>query len=386
METDDILKYIRHERGRNIMIEYLYINNYKSFVNFRMDFNKSNLLIGQNGTGKSNVFVVIAAIRDIINGVSNTINECFSQETITRWMKSNIQTFEMGLKDRDFGYMYRLEIEHDASSTNTRILSERVLCDGDIIYQMSNGNAEVYDDDHNIGRVLADSNTSGIAFVPMDNRHRKIKGFREQIARIILCTPNPKAMPDIVQNDIYVPKIDFSNIASTFAGVVLTDPDIYSDLADTFRGISPGFYKARISVDQFFKRLILDYNHNGTSCSYYFSELSDGERMLFALYTLLYGFIKKGKIVLLDEPDNYLSLTEIQPWCINMEKELAEDGQCIMISHHPEIIDYMAETDGIWMSRLSSGDSKITSGPNIGDNKDLLTYSEMITRGLLDEA
>ena len=109
------------------MIEYLYINNYKSFVNFRMDFNKSNLLIGQNGTGKSNVFVIIAAIRDVINGVSNIINECFSQETITRWMKSNIQTFEMGLKDRDFGYMYRLEIEHDASSTNTRILSERVL-------------------------------------------------------------------------------------------------------------------------------------------------------------------------------------------------------------------------------------------------------------------
>lgn len=368
------------------MIEYLYVNNYKSFVNFRMDFNKSNLLIGKNGTGKSNVFVVITAIRNVIIGAPNNLNEFFSQETITRWMKSSIQTFEMGVKDKDHEYIYRLEIEHDLSSTRTWILAERLLCDGDMIYQMSDGNAEVYDDDHKAGKVLTDSNTSGIAFVPMDNRYRKIKGFREQIARIIICTPNPKAMPDIVQNDIYVPKIDFSNIASTFAGVVLTDPDIYSDLAETFKEISPGFYKARISIDQFFKRLILDYNHNGFSCSYYFSELSDGERMLFALYILLYGFIKQGKIILLDEPDNYLSLTEIQPWCINVEKELAEDGQCIMISHHPEIIDYMAETDGIWMTRLSSGESKITDVPNVGDNKDLLTYSEMIARGLLDEA
>ena len=87
----------------------------------------------------------------------------------------------------------------------------------------------------------------------------------------------------------------------------------------------------------------------------------------------------------MDEPDNYLSLREMQPWCINVERELSEDGQCIMISHHPEIIDYMAETDGIWMTRIASGESRIIDKPNIGVNEDLLTYSEMIARGLLDE-
>ena len=89
--------------------------------------------------------------------------------------------------------------------------------------------------------------------------------------------------------------------------------------------------------------------------------------------------------VLLDEPDNFLSLREIQPWCINVERILDKGGQCIMISHHPEIIDYMAETDGIWLTRLASGESKIIEKPNVGINEDLLTYSEMISRGLLDE-
>ena len=46
----------------------------------------------------------------------------------------------------------------------------------------------------------------------------------------------------------------------------------------------------------------------------------------------------------------------------------------------------MAETDGIWLSRLSSGESKIMDKPDVGINEELLTYSEMISRGLLDEA
>ena len=45
------------------MIEYLYANNYKSFVNFRIEFDKSNLLIGKNGTGKSNVLFLIASMK-----------------------------------------------------------------------------------------------------------------------------------------------------------------------------------------------------------------------------------------------------------------------------------------------------------------------------------
>ena len=368
------------------MIDYLYANNYKSFVNFRIDFSRSNLLIGKNGVGKSNVFTLIASIRDVVIGGGRVLEVLFPSWTCTRWMKSNIQTFEIGISDTEDRYVYRLEIEHDVDHMKSGILSEHVTCNGDTLYQMVNGNAEVFDDEHNVNRVLADTNMSGTALVPIKNTFSKLNRFRDQMASIILCTPNPKNMPDAVQNDVFIPQQDFSNIASTFAGVVLTDPEIYGDLAETFKVISPGFCKARISVDHLFKRLILDYKYKDVACSYYFNELSDGERMLFALYILLYGFIKQGKTILLDEPDNYLSLKEIQPWCINVEKELGEAGQCIMISHHPESIDYMAETGGIWMTRLSTGESKIAEDPTIGGNEDLLTYSEMIARGLIDEA
>ena len=57
-----------------------------------------------------------------------------------------------------------------------------------------------------------------------------------------------------------------------------------------------------------------------------------------------------------------------------------------MISHNPEVIDYFAVANGIWLSRLSSGESVIIDDPlKNKDNNDLFTYSELIVRGMLDE-
>ncbi|WP_155244442.1 AAA family ATPase [Butyrivibrio fibrisolvens] len=44
------------------MIDYVYANNYKSFVNFRMDFNNLNLILGKNSSGKSNVVDLIFSL------------------------------------------------------------------------------------------------------------------------------------------------------------------------------------------------------------------------------------------------------------------------------------------------------------------------------------
>lgn len=144
------------------MIDYLYANNYKSFVNFRIDFSRSNLLIGINGVGKSNVFTLIASIRDVVIGGGRVLEVLFPSWTCTRWMQSNIQTFEIGISDTEDRYVYRLEIEHDVDHMKSGILSEHVTCNGDTLYQMVNGNAEVFDDEHNVNRVLADTICQGL--------------------------------------------------------------------------------------------------------------------------------------------------------------------------------------------------------------------------------
>ena len=79
------------------MLNYLYANNYKSCVNFRIEFDRISLLIGKNGSGKSYVFTLIAALRNLIHGNAETLQNVFLPSTLTRWMRSDLQTFEMGI-------------------------------------------------------------------------------------------------------------------------------------------------------------------------------------------------------------------------------------------------------------------------------------------------
>ncbi len=43
-----------------------------------------------------------------------------------------------------------------------------------------------------------------------------------------------------------------------------------------------------------------------------FSELSDGQRCLICLYVILHVVVAKGNTVIIDEPENFISLAEIQ--------------------------------------------------------------------------
>lgn len=250
---------------------------------------------------------------------------------------------------------------------------------------MTDGNAVMYDDNGNGKDLIGDPTLSGLTYVPQDGFHKKLSEFRHQIDLIILCNPDPKVMADAIQNDVYVPSVQFDNVASAYAGLFQVEPDTYNSLVNSLKSINPNFTKIRLSVEQYAKYLIFDYKYKDIVCSYKLSDLSDGERMLFALYMLLYGYIKRGYTVLLDEPDNYISLKEIQPWCMDLEDVIEESGQCLIISHHPEIIDYMAENRGKWVARLGSGETTIAEEMPFGENKDLLTCSQMIARGYLDE-
>jgi len=366
------------------MIKYLYANNYKSLVNFRIEFDQLNLMIGNNGTGKSSVLKLIIMLRDFINGGSRTLS-LFLPGSTTKWMKSEVQTFELGLEDEKYSYSYMLEVAHLSDPKQSVVLLERVQCDEKIIYEMNQGKAIMVDDRGDTKELLVDPTISGVGFVPQDGVHTKLSAFRKQIDSIILCSPMPSLMQNTIQNDVFMPNINCTNIASVYSGLVQIEPQVYNDLIDALKRYNPTFIRTRLDIRNYNKYLVFDFKYNDIECNYLLGELSEGEKTLFALNLILYGFIKRGYTVLLDEPDNYVSLKEIQPWCINLEDMIEDNGQCLIISHHPEVIDFLAETRGKWFTRLRSGESKVRDKLDIDENKDLLTYSQMISRGYLDE-
>ena len=81
---------------------------------------------------------------------------------------------------------------------------------------------------------------------------------------------------------------------------------------------------------------------------------------------------------MIDEPDNFVGLPELEPWVLAMRELLDDEHQAILISHHPEILGNAGELDGIYLWRLSHN-SPTRIGPLIVP--DGLSPAEAVARG-----
>lgn len=371
------------------MLVYLYVNNYKSLVNFELDLRDDNqnnikVLIGKNGCGKTSVFEVVAGLRNLITGTDHrSCGDIFSARTVTRWQNNMIQTFELGIVEKGTSYRYHLEIEH--SDKSDKIKKEYVKKDDNYIFEAEYGQAKLYNDRLEQGtEILTDWQYSGVSVVHARPDNTILTEFKIAIGNLIVCTPYPQRIIEDSYEEHSVPNNDLSDIASYYRFLMQNDPEtaingLWSDL----KKIDPFFSGIYMSGLDDMKTLTFEFVQKEKH-SYSFGELSRGEQMIFELYLLLNTVVKKGNTLLIDEPDNFVSLREIQPWCQELEDAVEDNGgQCFMISHHPEIIDYFGGTSGIWMDRVQGMNSRVIDTPSMPDPA--LKYSEAISRGVIGD-
>lgn len=90
---------------------------------------------------------------------------------------------------------------------------------------------------------------------------------------------------------------------------------------------------------------------------------------------------KAARTVLMDEPDNFVGLPELQPWVLSLMELMGDDTQGILISHHPEILNVSGEQYGRYLWRDNH-----TSPTRIGPlrTQESISVSEAIARGWVD--
>ena len=81
--------------------------------------------------------------------------------------------------------------------------------------------------------------------------------------------------------------------------------------------------------------------------------------------------------VLIDEPDNFVGLSELQPWVLSMRELLDDEHQLVLISHHPEILSNSGESNGRYLWR-DNHSSPTRIGPLMPEG---MTAGEAIARG-----
>lgn len=360
------------------MVNYLKVDNYCSLVNFKIDFSAINLLLGGNGTGKSTIFALLADLRSFIMG-KDDVSDAFPFETLTRWQNVPVQTFELSITYNEFEYIYQLEIEFNRDEKKSRVRKEIVFCDHNFIFKAENGKATLYNDSYKEGpELLVSWLSSGVGSVYERSDNKKLCDFKNAIEKIIVCHPLPLNHYYV---DSYVEKDYISyftdNIPEAYLSVVQSNPEKMVELWQVLKEINPYFLRTYLKGETE-KVLFFEYEHNGVKSSYSMMELSDGELMLFILYFLVVMYFEQDFSLFLDEPDNYISLQEVGQFIQFIQDKADEKKQCVFISHHPSVIDYLAPSNGIWLERRSYGATVVAESPKSDCG---LTYSEIIAQG-----
>jgi predicted ATPase len=181
------------------------------------------------------------------------------------------------------------------------------------------------------------------------------------------------------------PQPDLSNIASWYRRLVQEDPGQNAALTSSLHAVINDFAFLRFDPAGKSRLLMAEFvDGRGKSQRFGFEELSEGQRCLICLYAILHFELRDGATVIIDEPDNFVSLREIQPWLMEATESVEDGrGQLLLISHHPEILNQWAPEYGVRFVRDGIGPVRIEEFH--GDPESILTPAEIVARGWENE-
>lgn len=367
------------------MLKRLYIDNYKCLVNFEFIPQRTQLLLGSNGAGKSTVFDVLWILRQLISG-ENKISQLPFSSGLTSWERREEQTFELEVEGNGGTYEYQLIVQHKRESRQCRILAESLSFDDKPLLNFADGGITIYREDGRVGAQFTfDWGQSSFATLLDRQDNRLHRWFRDWVGRLQVVRANPFDMVSQTDQENERLNANMTNFASWYRHLIQERPDLIELVRQSLAEVWEGFQGIRLETAgpnvRILKVTLRSTSGGEGNYEVVFGDLSDGQRVLIALYTLL-RFSERTTIplVCIDEPDNFVSLTEIQTWLMGMCQAVEDHGsQVLFISHHPELINYLAPQDAVVLRRPIGGPTRVMPFRSVPGST--LTPAEMVARG-----
>jgi energy-coupling factor transporter ATP-binding protein EcfA2 len=382
------------------MLTRIYIDNFRSFVNFEYRPDRKQLLLGANGSGKSSLLDAIRYVKRFIEGDENP----FTQSTRTRWQDKPLQVVEVEAFLDGQKYEYRVEIRFAVETRQQSVDLEQLKVSGALVFELARGQIRFFPDNSSEAKSIPYVTTrSALHLSYMSNSH--VSRFVDwmKLVHCLRIDAYPGAMDDSADSEELQPDFELENLAGWYRHSVGAYPLENAKFVESMKSALDGFQTLRFaSEEDGVRKLRADFAiaENGRSyaastgqvapagrhlvvpwvMSCALSELSDGQRCLLGLYMILHFLIARGHTVFIDEPDNFISLREIQPWLLAAGEAVeGHNGQLILISHHPEILNQWAQEYGLRFFREDNGHVRTEKFKTDPDGN--LQPSELIARG-----
>jgi len=324
----------------------------------------------------------------------------------TLWASRKKQVFEL---EAALGgvFLYRLEIEPPKETSRPRVRSETLQFEGKPVLEFVEGEVQLYDRFMPAQKFPADPFRSALAITPLGTD--EVSRFKLWLDRVFCFRLNPFAMAPRAERPQQTPATDLSNFAAWYSHLVQSDPQANFALHHSLQAVLDGFNSLKLeSLGGSVRVLVADFagrtfaekssklgfqlgsplgSQQGPAppLRFAFDELSEGQRCLICLYAILHFVLAKGgTTVVIDEPENFISLREIQPWLTAVSGAVEENNsQIILISHHPELINQWAPSCGVQFVRERLGPVRVA--PFHGEPDSGLSPAELIARGWENE-
>jgi AAA domain-containing protein len=349
------------------MLTRLEIDNYRCFEGFVWEPAQKQLILGANGCGKSSMMDALVNLRRFVAG--GDVEELFPLRERTRSLGRVDQRFALHAEINQVAYCYRLVVGAAGDPARPVIQSETLDC--------GNGAFRINVEQ---GTYSALSNLDETEATALAVR------FQRWIKNMNLFRLNPLAMDGQANCEDAEPKLDLSNFVAWYRGLIHSHPERADALFESLRESLDGFDSLLVESASDGKcQLNVRFECKDEDLvSFRFDEISDGQRCLICLYAIIHFPLLDGGTVMIDEPEGFIGLREVQPWHMTA-RDVAVDShaQLILISHHPELIDQWAPRHG--MRFLRDGAGPVHAKPWIGDPQLSLSAGQLVARGWDDD-
>lgn len=369
------------------MLKRIYIDNFRTLVNFELNFDSINLFLGNNGSGKSTVFDVLRKIQTFVSG-DKKLEGIFKLDDCTRWQKNPLQKFELEIDGNGGIYKYELGIEINENDKRQILISyENLYYNEQALFKKNDDKAIIYSDDFSVISDFPFSlRQSIITLIISDFNNKKITWFKERLERLFIIQVLPYEMVDDSKQEETKLTSKMENFVSWYR-YISQDQGKITELIPILQEVLEGFVSFKFEkLGAEHRSLILRFSSEedkNNIIDYRLSELSDGQKTLLALYTLIYCTQSEDYTLCIDEPENFLALPEIQPWLMQLHDFCLERKlQALLISHHPEFMNYLvAANAAYWFERESNTLTRVRKISNEEAEDTGLKISELIARG-----
>lgn len=340
------------------MIQRLFISHYRLFENF--EFNLKDrptvLLIGKNGVGKSSLGKALRILQSIGRG-SNRLKTLVGEEDYGWADTSRPIRMEIAVRIGGRLFEYALAVELPEKFHESRVLEESLTIEGKNVYSRDHAEVTLA---NATGPFMVDWHLVALPVVQVRGADNPIAIFKDWLAKMVIISPAPSLMNGVSDEDSLEPSYDCSNFASWFGGVLREFPASYSTVEKYLRDVLPDFqdFQNKPISDVATRLLVRFSGENGHPLRLDFRNLSDGEKCFFVCSMVLASNDFYGPIFCLwDEPDNYLSLSEVGHMTMALRRSFEKSGQLIVASHNPEAIRKFTDENTLCLDRDSHRES-----------------------------